>query len=960
MDRTHGSINGSARESDPLLAKKMSSGRLTAINDDEEVKDEPTKNQLGALNGVYIPCLLNILGAVLFMRIGYSVGYAGWLGTVLIFVFSETVTILTALSFSAIVTNGKMAGGGAYYMISRSIGPAFGGATGIMFYWCYVANAAFNGIAFVEDILQTFFPHLDSHEYYLYTLYFYHSTLFVLLLVAMGGAGAFAKVNIFLFTVLITSIVITIGTLIFSTHLKDLGNMTAIGPDSCYAEDPDEPKIPVHVVYYPPSTERFKTNFWWPDNVTDPNIVNNLVAVLAIIFTSTCGVMEGANLSGDLKNPSKALPKGTLFAKCTSFSTYILFTTILALCFDRRALQCQYLVLQEAAPSKYIVVAGIAMATLSTSLGAMFGAARILQAIARDDLFPLSFFKKGDKRGDEPRRAVFLTYLLANGFVYLGSSSLNTLGGVLTDFFLTAYAFVNLSQFLLSISNAPNYRPTFNYTRWYISLFAFVLSMSLMWYLNRLYAGITCGTWVLIFCYVKLTAVEKDWGDVSQAILFRTLVSWLKDLIPRKDNVKFWRSNVLLLVQDTDLPLLSFCKHLTKDGLFIIGSALPDIKSTPPSQADNLSIKRGRQRSITQESMLPRFTNPVSLSKSVWLWVVESANLNAMVQVGAGARLLGIYRTMISCAGLGGLVPNTVALPFRECNDDFSSLESSYASRINRQLASYEGRKISKNELNNILWNPETYNSGLGFAPSTPGHVDYVNLLKTIIELEKNVMILRNIGEMEEIFKDKKAWLANFRNGKISVGSLNEVNPLPEQINMSGTKTRRRYAYIDVWIVGEWDWDSLEENITIMLQHAHLMKEAMGKGVKLRIIQLVRYFFSEEQVRLHQGLVDLVEAARISMPELVVYPAPQSTVGSPVHRANASEPVNNFEGLNRTIKSHSSDTVLAFLALPNLPQDVTENSASTFIRSLDSLTNGLPPLALIKKGEPASILSTRI
>ena len=67
-----------------------------------------------------------------------------WFGTLLIFVFSETVTVLTALSFSSIVTNGKMAGGGAYYMISRSIGPAFGGATGVLFYLCYVANCAFN------------------------------------------------------------------------------------------------------------------------------------------------------------------------------------------------------------------------------------------------------------------------------------------------------------------------------------------------------------------------------------------------------------------------------------------------------------------------------------------------------------------------------------------------------------------------------------------------------------------------------------------------------------------------------------------------------------------------------------------------------------------------------------------------------------------------------------------------
>lgn len=104
----------------------------------------------------YIPCLLNILGAVLFMRVGYAVGYAGYLGTLAIFAFCNLVAILTALSFSAICTNGTMGGGGVYYMISRSMGPAFGGATGLLFYTCYCINSAFNAVAMCEDIYNTF------------------------------------------------------------------------------------------------------------------------------------------------------------------------------------------------------------------------------------------------------------------------------------------------------------------------------------------------------------------------------------------------------------------------------------------------------------------------------------------------------------------------------------------------------------------------------------------------------------------------------------------------------------------------------------------------------------------------------------------------------------------------------------------------------------------------------------
>ena len=87
-----------------------------------------TRNQLNVINGCYVPCLLNILGAVLYLRIGWAVGQAGMLGALGILFISQGIAYLTITSFSAIVTNGRMKGGGAYYMISRNLGPAFGGS----------------------------------------------------------------------------------------------------------------------------------------------------------------------------------------------------------------------------------------------------------------------------------------------------------------------------------------------------------------------------------------------------------------------------------------------------------------------------------------------------------------------------------------------------------------------------------------------------------------------------------------------------------------------------------------------------------------------------------------------------------------------------------------------------------------------------------------------------------------
>ena len=97
------------------------------------------KNALGTFNGCFIPCCLNIMGVILFLKIGWGIGTAGVVGMLLIFVIAEILCILTVLSLSAIITNGDMAGGGSYYMISRSLGPEFGGAIGILFYVAYVS-----------------------------------------------------------------------------------------------------------------------------------------------------------------------------------------------------------------------------------------------------------------------------------------------------------------------------------------------------------------------------------------------------------------------------------------------------------------------------------------------------------------------------------------------------------------------------------------------------------------------------------------------------------------------------------------------------------------------------------------------------------------------------------------------------------------------------------------------------
>jgi potassium/chloride transporter 9 len=210
-----------------------------------------------------------------------------------------------------------------------------------------------------------------------------------------------------------------------------------------------------------------------------------------------------------------------------------------------------------------------------------------------------------------------------------------------------------------------------------------VLSIAMMWYLNLKYAGVTTVMWIFLFIVIYQTAHEKDWGDISQGILFKNITSQLQSLMPRKNCAKFWRATFMVLVQEHDLPLLQMCNHMTKDGLFIIGTAHVDNGTGVPT---NNSTPTGRMP-ITTEALLPKFKSQHNVVKGSWLWLVEQTGLRAFVNVGAGSNLIDTYRTMISSAGLGGLTPNTVVVPYHESNRGAPS--GNFVARVNEGLAAY-------------------------------------------------------------------------------------------------------------------------------------------------------------------------------------------------------------------------------------------------------------------------------
>jgi hypothetical protein len=177
------------------------------------------RNRLGIVMGVYIPCLLSIFGVIMFERMSWVLGEAGLLTAYLILFSGFCMVFFTALSISAIATNGKMKGGGAYFMVSRSLGPEFGGAIGLIFYSANVSGAALYLVGLVEGLHNTF-PSMPST--YWWNVLYASIGLLILTVVCFLGASAFVKANFVIFGVMVVALVAALGSLLFEKeNLKE-------------------------------------------------------------------------------------------------------------------------------------------------------------------------------------------------------------------------------------------------------------------------------------------------------------------------------------------------------------------------------------------------------------------------------------------------------------------------------------------------------------------------------------------------------------------------------------------------------------------------------------------------------------------------------------------------------------------------------------------------------------------
>lgn len=546
-------------------------------------------NAFSTFEGVFTPCVLTILGVIMFLRFGVVVGQAGIWMALAIVLASKVITSLTTLSLSAIATNTRVEGGGVYFLISRSLGPEFGGAIGLVFFVAQALSVAMYVIGFSEA-LRPLLPDGTSPAL-IATV-----TNVVVTICVWIGAGWAMKIQF----VILASVLLSL----LSFYVGAFQNFSA---------------------------ENFAAN--WNSGFVDGE---SFWTMFALFFPAVTGIMAGANMSGDLRDPAKSIPRGTIAAVVVTLLVYASQAFLLGGAATRDGLISDKLIIGKVAAIGSLISVGVFAATLSSALGSMMGAPRILQSLARDKVFSsLSIF--GQTHGGEPRRAVLATAVIAQtGIVF---ADLDTIAPLITMCFLLTYGLLNLATFYESITRNPSYRPQFRYSNWVTSLAGAIGCGLVMFLIDWKWALIASALVASLHRYLSLSNFKANWGDLNQGLLFeRTRQSLLK-LEASLYHPKNWRPFVLAL-SGTGFSrphLVIFGSWLTRQtGVLALGQVIPGgLDGRPERLADQESILH----SMIRDQRLSAFPA-----------VVLAHDYTTGVQA------------LVQCQGLGRLRPNVVLM----------------------------------------------------------------------------------------------------------------------------------------------------------------------------------------------------------------------------------------------------------------------------------------------------------
>lgn len=460
-----------------------------------------SQNKFGFFGGVFTPSILTILGVIMYMRLGWVVGHAGLTGSIVIILIAHVISIATGLSISSIATNKQVGAGGVYYVLSRSLGLPMGGAIGYTLFIATSFSVALYLIGFAENFNPVIGLGSTINDFRI------SGTLALVALTAIVYIST---------SVAIKSQYFIMGAIVLSLVSIFLGNPEAITPVT---------------------------------TMLDGDVDISFAVLFGIFFPAVTGFTAGIAMSGDLENPKRDIPIGTLLSIGVGLIIYIVLAIYLNTWVDDSILKSNYNVLMDIAIYSPIVIAGIWGATLSSALGGLLGGPRIFQAMSADNITPYSkLFASGTGKSKEPRNALILTIVIAEVGVLMGE--LDTIARLVSMFYLMAYNFINLSFFLESWANS-DFSPKFKVSKW-IGAVGFLATFTVMFQIDPVAMVLAYLLLFGTYFFLKRNQISLNTGDIWGSVWSSVVKAGLKKMDGMEENQNYWRPNVLLFSGGTE------------------------------------------------------------------------------------------------------------------------------------------------------------------------------------------------------------------------------------------------------------------------------------------------------------------------------------------------------------------------------------------------------------------------
>jgi len=988
---------------------------LGEVTKKEEIKEEIDTRKgkvikFGWIEGVMMRCLLNIWGTMLFLRLTWVVGQAGiWQG-LLVITLCNVVTWLSALSMSAISTNGQIAAGGVYYMISRSLGPALGGSIGLMFTMANTISVGTYTVGFatsVSDLLQDAVPGWNGIVDHGCRIAGCRDNdiriiggpvLCIFLFIAFAGMDWVTRIQKALLVLLILA-----QCDMFAGSFLDLESGTAYVQKDSKGAVAFLSKDQRHAYGYTGwDLETAKENIGpnWVDSSLQKN--PSFFDAFGVFFTAVTGIVAGANLSGDLKDPSYSIPKGTLLAIIATYITYMYFALQTGCVFKNRASgiaeeyrffndrglfiengkpkfkdpyfpelditlpkwtdcsekasayrdylqndalpkldemnsgtdgwislvdeydkwntagadkgECTFGSGQNQMTMTYISYtgwlryAGGFSASLSSAIASMVGAPRILQAVGKDAIYPgVAWFEKGYTANNDPWRGYILVFVVAMGFVMV--AQLNAIGIIASNFFLAAYALMNLSCFHSSYTNSPGWRPSFKYYNKWVSLFSAMLCVALMFIMDWKYALGTIGAQFILGSYVYYANPEANWGSSADSGLFLTAMKSTQELTDSPDHVKTYRPKVLVLTGNpAHRPsLVDFANVITKKiSLLVCGQILQE---DGPVNLGNL--KDGMQQWLKDHNIKGYYT------------VAQTKDLSA------GAK------SCMTMTGLGKMSPNLIMMGFK--------------SNWKQDLAGL-------NDYVEIMYTAFDLHLSFAILRCKEG-LDFSSHIASEQQIVREVAVEKGDESDEEDAKTTTLAPTKPKTRKVSTAVFrgSDGNRLDNDVvaNIQQFQAKKRTGNIDVW----WLYD--DGGLTLLIPHIiHTRKQF--KDCKIRVFSLAN---NASQLDMEtRNLASMLSRFRIDYADVTAVPDVTKKADSTTKAEfdamidgagiNEEELQSEREKTNRhlrlaeMLRQYSKDSEMIMMTLP-LPRR-GHTSPALYNAWLDIMTKDMPPTLLIR------------